>query len=139
IKSAIESARNARDPGQQQQMLGIVAQDVQRLDRLVTDMARASRIEAETARTDLHAVDLGALLYELVRAYAPPPDQPSAVDIVFKGPRPENAVVMGQEGPLGQVFRNLIDNAKSFSPPGGTVTVSAEVLRGKEGATLRAV
>src|SRR5690606_18098413 len=73
------------------------------------------------------------------RAYAPPPDQPSAVDIVFKGPRPENAVVMGQEGPLGQVFRNLIDNAKSFSPPGGTVTVSAEVLRGKEGATLRAV
>jgi two-component system sensor histidine kinase ChvG len=139
IKSAVESARNARDPAQQSQMLGIVAQDVQRLDRLVTDIARASRIEAETARTDLHAVDLGALLYELVRAYTPPPDQPSSVDIVFKGAKPEHAIVLGQEGSLGQVFRNLIDNAKSFSPPGGTVTVSAEVVRTKESATLRAV
>ncbi|MEZ6022420.1 MAG: histidine kinase dimerization/phospho-acceptor domain-containing protein [Hyphomonadaceae bacterium] len=52
IKSAVESARTAHNPDQQAQMLAIVAQDVGRLDRLVTDIARASRIEAEAARGD---------------------------------------------------------------------------------------
>jgi two-component system, OmpR family, sensor histidine kinase ChvG len=138
IKSAVESARNAREPAQQTQMLAIVAQDVQRLDRLVTDIARASRIETETARLDLGKVDLGALLYELTRAYAPAPDEEVTVPVVFKGDRPAGAVVLGQEGPLGQVFRNLIDNARSFSPAGGVVTVSIDVLKGKDGSVVRA-
>jgi two-component system sensor histidine kinase ChvG len=138
IKSAVESARNARETAQQTQMLAIVAQDVQRLDRLVTDIARASRIEAETARGDLGKVDLGALLYELTRAYAPAPDEEMTTPVVFKGDRPTGAIVLGQEGPLGQVFRNLIDNARSFSPSGGIVTVSIEVAKGKDGSTVRA-
>jgi two-component system sensor histidine kinase ChvG len=138
IKSAVESARNAREPAQQTQMLAIVAQDVQRLDRLVTDIARASRIETETARLDLGKVDLGALLYELTRAYAPAPDEEMTVPVVFKGDRPTGAIVLGQEGPLGQVFRNLIDNARSFSRPGGIVTVSIEILKSKDGSTVRA-
>jgi len=139
IKSAVESARTAHDPTQQSQMLGIVAQDVQRLDRLVTDIARASRIEAETARGDLAVVDLGALLYELTRAYAPPPDETADIEVVFAGPKPEGAFVLGQDGPLGQVFRNLIDNARSFSPHGGRVTVSASIQRSKDGAFVRAL
>jgi two-component system, OmpR family, sensor histidine kinase ChvG len=138
IKSAIESARAAKDPERQAQMLAIVAQDVRRLDRLITDIARASRIEAETARGDLDQVDLGALLYELTGAYAPPPDETADVEIVFKGPKPEGALVLGQAGPLGQVFRNLIDNARSFSPAGGRVAVAAEVVRGKESPIVRA-
>lgn len=138
IKSAIESARNARDVERQAQMLAIVAQDVQRLDRLITDISRASRIEAETARGDLDQVDLGRLLYELTRAYAPPPDEEADVDIVFKGPKPEGALVLGQAGPLGQVFRNLIDNARSFSPEGGQVVVRAELARSREGPVVRA-
>jgi two-component system sensor histidine kinase ChvG len=138
IKSAVESARSARDAEQQNRMLGIVAQDVQRLDRLITDIARASRIEAETARGDLEEVDLGVLLYELSRAYAPPPDEDEPVHIVFRGGKPDGAVVMGQSGPLGQVFRNLIDNARSFSPEGGHVTVAVQVMGGKNGAFVRA-
>ncbi|QGZ96670.1 sensor histidine kinase [Terricaulis silvestris] len=138
IKSAVESARNAREPAQQTQMLAIVAQDVQRLDRLVTDIARASRIEAETARGDLGKVDLGALLYELTRAYAPAPDEELKAPVVFKGDRPAGVIVLGQEGPLGQVFRNLIDNARSFSPPGGMVTVTIEILKNKDGSIVRA-
>ena len=55
IQSAVASARSAATPEQQTQMLAIVAQDVQRLDRLITDIARASRIEAETAKLDLAA------------------------------------------------------------------------------------
>jgi two-component system, OmpR family, sensor histidine kinase ChvG len=120
-------------------MLGIVAQDVQRLDRLVTDIARASRIEAETARSDLGRVDLGGMLFELVRAYAPAPDEEAHVFVTFRGARPEGAIVLGQEGPLGQVFRNLIDNARSFSPEGGTVTVSVETAKDRDGAVVRGI
>lgn len=139
IQSAVTSARSAKTPEQQAQMLGIVAQDVQRLDRLITDIARASRIETETAKLDLSQVDLGALLFELARAYATPPDEPAPVTVAFKGPKPEGLVVMGQAGPLGQVFRNLIDNARSFSPQGGVVTVSAVLERSKDGAVVHAM
>lgn len=139
IKSAVESARSAKEPQAQNRMLAIVAQDVQRLDRLITDIARASRIEAETARGDLDRVDLGVMLRDLAQAYAPAPDEPAPVHVQFKGPKPEGAVVLGQAGPLGQVFRNLVDNARSFSPEGGRVTLSVDVQRGKDGAFVRAV
>ena len=139
IQSAVASARSATTPEQQAQMLGIVAQDVQRLDRLITDIARASRIEAETAKLDLSRVDLGALLFELARAYATPPDEPAPVTVSFNGAKPEGLVVMGQAGPLGQVFRNLVDNARSFSPQGGLVSVSAAIERSKDGAIVRAM
>lgn len=136
IQSAVATARTASDPGKQSQMLAIVAQDVQRLDRLITDIARASRIEAETARGDLEEVDLGALLFELARAYAP--DEKCNVSVAFDGNKPSGMIVLGQAGPLGQVFRNLIDNARSFSPAGGCVTVSVSLLRSKENAFVRA-
>jgi two-component system sensor histidine kinase ChvG len=139
IQSAVASARAASTPEQQSQMLSIVAQDVQRLDRLITDIARASRIEAETAKLELERIDLGALLFEIARAYATAPDEPAPVSVVFKGEKPEGAVVMGQPGPLGQVFRNLIDNARSFSPQGGVVGISVSVERGKEGQVVRAM
>ncbi|HRE46040.1 MAG TPA: HAMP domain-containing sensor histidine kinase, partial [Terricaulis sp.] len=135
IRSAVDAAQAVSDPERQAKLLSIVAQDVKRLDRLVTDIARASHIEAETARADLDPVDLGQMVFELTRAYAP--DDPGAVQIGFAGAKPENAIVWGQAGPLGQVFRNLIDNARSFSAPGGRVTVTMELVRGKEGAFVR--
>ncbi|MGH6949762.1 MAG: ATP-binding protein [Vitreimonas sp.] len=136
IQSAVASAQAAASPEQQRQMLAIAAQDVHRLDRLITDIARASRIEAETARGDPEVVDLGQLLFELARAYGP--DERHGVDVQFRGARPEGAIVIGQAGPLGQVFRNLIDNARSFSPDGGRVYVTAAVVRGKDGSFVRA-
>jgi two-component system, OmpR family, sensor histidine kinase ChvG len=139
IKSAVESARAAKNPEQQNSMMAIVAQDVQRLDRLITDISRASRIEAETARGDLGRVDLGALVYDLAQAYAPAPDEPSRVEVAFKGAKPEGAIVLGQAGPLGQVFRNLIDNARSFSPDGARVTLAVDMPRTKETPVVRAI
>jgi two-component system sensor histidine kinase ChvG len=139
IQSAIASAQSAADPAQRERMLAIVAQDVHRLDRLVTDISRASRIEAETARGDLDNVDIGKLLFELTRAYASPSDEQAPVEVVFKGPKLDGAIVLGQAGPLGQVFRNLIDNARSFSPEGGRVWVSASLQRNKSGQFVRAL
>ncbi len=145
IRSAVDSARSARDSEQQGKMLAIIAQDVRRLDRLVTDIARASRMEAETARGDLSRIDLADMLQKLTGAYARPPGEHAPGErapvrvafAVIAGPAPLNTVVMGQEGPIGQVFRNLIDNALSFSPEAGTVTVKLGPVRTKEGSFLR--
>jgi two-component system sensor histidine kinase ChvG len=116
----------------------IVAQDVRRPDRLITDIARASRMEAETARGDLVRVDLARLVSDIAESYASAPGETSEVAVAFRGPPPDGAWVLAQEGPLGQVFRNLVDNAKSFSPKDGVVTLRVDVRRGREGQVVRA-
>jgi two-component system sensor histidine kinase ChvG len=137
IRSAVETARNVSDPAARDKLLGIIQADVQRVDRLITDITRSSRLEAETARGQQEPVDLGRLLVEICETYAATegPDDPK---VVFQGPPPPGANVFGQEGPLGQVFRNLIDNARSFSPPGGVVTVSLTLLLRRDGRWLQA-
>ncbi|MEJ0059307.1 MAG: ATP-binding protein [Terricaulis sp.] len=139
IRSAVDSVLAISDPARQAQLLGIIGQDVKRLDRLVTDIARASRIEAETARGDVDPVDLGRLLADLTSAYTPAPDEPVHARVDFRGTPASGVIVMGQEGPLGQVFRNLIDNARSFSQADGVITVSIDTVRTKDGAFARAV
>ncbi|MFT3728299.1 MAG: ATP-binding protein [Terricaulis sp.] len=138
IRSAVDSARAVNDEERRGKLLGIVAQDVQRLDRLITDISRASRIEAETARSDLDEVDLGLMLFEIARAYPPAEDEPHHVEVAFAGAKPVGAVVMGQAGALGQVFRNLIDNARSFSPEGGRVSVAIEIAKSRDGQLVKA-
>lgn len=137
IRSAVETARTVQDGESRARLLSIIAADVGRLDRLITDIARASRLEAETARGASEAVDLGQLLSEIVEIYSAT-RAPNDPVVTFKGPPAGPCVVIGQPGPLGQVFRNLIDNAKSFSPPGGAVTIAVEPVRGREGRKVRA-
>jgi two-component system sensor histidine kinase ChvG len=138
ISSAVETIRAINDQERQKELLMIVAQDVRRLDRLITDIARASRMEAETARGDLVRVDLARLVSDIAESYASAPGETSEVAVAFRGPPPDGAWVLAQEGPLGQVFRNLVDNAKSFSPKDGVVTLRVDVRRGREGQVVRA-
>jgi two-component system sensor histidine kinase ChvG len=109
-----------------------------RLDRLITDISRASRLEAETARGVENRVDLGKLLFEISDTYSATGREGEA-RVEFKGPPPPGAFVNGQEGPLGQVFRNLIDNARSFTPEGDIVTVSLTLIVRRDGRWLRAM
>lgn len=122
IRSAIETLRSVKDPVAQERLMTIIAADVGRLDRLITDIARASRLEAETARGDPQPIDMAKMLADVVSAYdgARREGEPKVVFRAAVG----QARVSGQDGPLGQVFRNLIDNAKSFSPEVGDVIVS---------------
>lgn len=125
IRSAVETVRNVKDPTAQEKLLAIIAADVGRLDRLITDISRASRIEAETARGAPQPIDLAQFLSDLAETYVQMRRDDEAA-VLFKGPAPTPSLVTGQPGPLGQVFQNLIDNAKSFSPDGGDVTVRIE-------------
>ena len=92
---------------------------------------------SKTARGGQEPVDMGRLLTEIAETYAATAGEQDA-NVVFEGPPPPGAYVLGQEGPLGQVFRNLIDNARSFSPPGGTVKISLHLLLRRDGRWLQA-
>ena len=130
LRSAVETLEmNPPEPGRTR-LLGILKHDVGRLDRLITDIASASRLDAELSRDAPRSVDLARLLSDLASAY-PGRETTDAVRVTLLGPEVGAPVqVAGRGGPLGQVFRNLIDNARSFSPPGGEVRVSLRRDRG---------
>ena len=131
MRSALETLDLVTDPPARERLLKILQQDVQRLDRLVTDISNASRLDAELSREDPRAFDLSRLLAEIAQVYGDQtkPGEPQLQFVAADTLEP--IFVSGREGPLGQVFRNLIDNARSFSPPGGEVRVILERRRGE--------
>ncbi|WP_374575254.1 stimulus-sensing domain-containing protein [Phenylobacterium sp.] len=135
MRSAVETLELVSDAGARERLLRILKQDVGRLDRLVTDISNASRLDAELSREDPRALDLGRLLAEVASLYQAT-KRDGEPEVAFASSVGDPLMVSGREGPLGQVFRNLIDNARSFSPPGGTVRVSLERVRGRAVATV---
>ena len=126
IRSAIETLMRVGDAKRQQQLLAIIADDVVRLDRLISDISDASRIDAELSRSATERLDVVRLFETLVsihdatRAEVDPhlqltgPGHPVYVDVV--------------ERRLVQVLRNLIGNAVSFSPPLGIINLSVRLV-----------
>jgi two-component system sensor histidine kinase ChvG len=116
IRSAVETLDLISDPAARDRLTGILKQDVQRLDRLITDISNASRLDAELSRDDPRPLDLERLLSDIAGLYQQS-DRPGQPPVRFIGPNGlgGSAYVLGREGPLSQVFRNLIDNARSFS------------------------
>ena len=129
IRSAIETLDLVKDAKARERLMDILKQDVGRLDRLVTDISNASRLDAELSRNEPRTIDLGRLLADIAAVYDSAL-KPGEVSVRLTLPETP-ATVSGREGPLGQVFRNLIDNARSFSPAGGEVRVSLVHDRGR--------
>jgi two-component system sensor histidine kinase ChvG len=125
VRSAVETLELVKDETAKARLLQLLKQDVRRMDRLITDISNASRLDAELSRDTPRPFDLDRLLEEIVSLYdqTARPEEPT---VTFVGERDDPVMVQGREGPLGQVFRNLIDNARSFSPPGGDVRVRVE-------------
>ncbi|MDB5701235.1 MAG: signal transduction histidine kinase [Sphingomonadales bacterium] len=123
LASAVESLDRVSDPALQKQLTDIIAQDVRRLDRLITDISDISRLDAELTRTRFERVDLGELIEKFLNRDSF--RSPGQTQIAFARPGRETAVVMGEPDRLERAIRNLVDNAVSFSPPGGVVQVGA--------------
>jgi len=124
IRSAVETLEMAPpDSPVRNRLMGILKSDVRRMDRLITDISNASRIDAELSREAPRAVALDRLLTDIVGTYALEASS-EAPGVSLELPTGGDGVqISGRETPFGQVFRNLIDNARSFSPPGGGVRV----------------
>jgi two-component system sensor histidine kinase ChvG len=122
----------ASDDDSRARMMSIVRADVKRIDRLITDISDASRLDAELSRESVEPVDIAHLLETIAEVYSFM-ELPHGVKLALDLRLPPEAIVMGRDERLGQVVRNLIDNAVSFSPEGGTVSVSAWV----EGVMIR--
>ena len=128
LKSAVEMLVTARDETMREKLIAIVRNDVKRIDRLITDISDASRLDAELSRESSEPIDLNHLLETIVEVYNFT-DLSHRVPMTLALDLPKTATVLGRDERLGQVIRNLIDNAVSFSPDGHPVTISATAER----------
>jgi two-component system sensor histidine kinase ChvG len=125
LRSALEGLTRIRDEGLRKKLLDIAQDDVRRLDRLVTDIAEASRIDAQLSRTPFERIDIGRLAGRVVRGQSVR-DGEAHVRIVYARPPRGSALVMGDPQKLSRVLENLLDNARSFSPADGRIRIAVE-------------
>ena len=124
LRSAVEGLGAVKDPALRERLLDIVRDDVQRLDRLITDIAEASRLDAQLSRAKFEPVDLGAMIAALIAGRE---QRGTERDVSLHFVRRDGGplTVLGEGGRLERVFDNLIENAVSFSPAGGAVVLTA--------------
>ena len=124
LRSAVDGLERVHDPALQAKLLAIVKDDVHRLDRLISDISDASRLDAQLSRATFEPVDIAAMIGAMV---ADRLHRGVARDVRLRFDRPDPAplIVQGEGARLERVFANLLDNAISFSPDGGLVSIAA--------------
>lgn len=129
LRSAVETAGKVTDEDKRQKLLEIIQHDVTRMDRLISDISSASRLDAELSREEMGRVEITKLMFALRDAYKKPlkrgGDKRDDGDtrITLDLPDDPTIAVKGNKDRLTQVFGNLLSNALSFSPENGKVTV----------------
>jgi len=131
LRSAVETMPLARNETSRARLLAVIEHDVKRLDRLISDISDASRLDAELQRQDMAPVDLRRLLTTLASvANETRLGHDIGVEARFEGRSVNDAFwVPGHDSRLGQVISNLLSNAQSFSNPGGKVRILCRRVR----------
>lgn len=145
LRSAVETLPLAKNENSRGRLLAVIEHDVKRLDRLISDISDASRLDAELQRQDAAPVDLRRLLTALtVVANETRLGHLAAVDVRFEGAANDTFSVPGHDSRLGQVISNLLSNAQSFSSEGGKVHIvcrrrrtEIEIMVDDEGPGIR--
>lgn len=126
LRSAVETLPLARNPESRDRLMAVILHDVKRLDRLITDISDASRLDAELQRGGEKPVDIGALVETMIgmrNDVCKPGDVPLRLVGGQRRTGDPRLMVLGHDSRLVQVLTNLIDNAQSFSPPDQPVTI----------------
>jgi len=137
LQSAAETMPLAKNQDERTRLLDIIRHDVRRLNRLITDVSDASRLDAELVRVDAQPVDIAKLLNGIIPVFtdihreSTSPQPKIILDVAETQDETSGYVVMGLDSRLGQVITNLLDNAISFSPKRGKIRVSARRVRGE--------
>lgn len=130
LKSAVETVSRVNDDESRKKLMDIVHHDIKRLDRLISDISSASRLDAELSRDEMDEVELRAMLEGLADAYKKPLDRAQQKDtsnkIVINIDNSKDFYILGNEERLGQVFGNLISNALSFSPSDKPIKINID-------------
>jgi len=131
LRSAVETLPLARNDNSRARLLAVIEHDVKRLDRLISDISDASRLDAELQRQDMTSVDLRRLLTALASvANETRRGNNIAVELRFEGRGAHDTfAVPGHDSRLGQVISNLLSNAQSFSQASGRVRLTCRRVR----------
>ncbi|WP_246735994.1 sensor histidine kinase [Enterovirga aerilata] len=132
LRSAVETLPVAKTDQTRERLMSIIQHDVRRLDRLISDISDASRLDAELARAEAEPIDMRRLV-ETVVSIANERRRPHepVIEVSVEQGAPEAFTIIGHDSRLGQVFNNLFDNARSFSPPDSIIRVEV-ARRGRE-------
>ncbi len=124
LRSALDGIELVREPALRQQLMDVAKADVHRMDRLISDISDASRVDSQLAKAKFDRIDLGDMIEQLLQAREERGDN-KGVTIAFARPRRGIATALGEDVRLERMLTNLIDNAVSFSPPDGLVEIAA--------------
>lgn len=121
LQSAVGTLRRVRREDQRERLLDVIDHDVRRLDRLVSDISNASRLDAELVKEEQESFDLLKMLGNLNK-HLGGDARASGIDYITDLPC-DPIILYGLEARLAQVFVNLITNAISFCEPGDAIRV----------------
>ena len=129
LRSASDTLRVAKTKEQREQLINIIQQDVSRMDRLITDISKASKVDANLAKDVAQTLDVVEILENIAEFYQQTRADELGPNVTYQVlyPEDQSVFIRAFETPFAQVLRNLIDNALTFSPSDGAVKISADL------------